>query len=193
MKILFAQGNPGTQYVHTRHNVGFLLLDDFARKHRAEFIKKAKFHSDIAQTAISGEKVLLVKPNTFYNETGQAARLLIDFYKLDPAADLLVVHDDLALPFGTIRTREKGSDAGNNGIKSLNAHIGPDYKRLRVGIYNDLRERMPDADFVLSHFSTQEKNVLSDVYEHAERFMDGFINEAFELTKVSIPVKEDSV
>ena len=191
MKLIFAQGNPGTQYAYTRHNVGFLLLDDFARNNRAEFIKKAKFHADIAEFAAKGEKVLLVKPTTFYNETGQSARLLIDFYKLDPTTDFLVIHDDLALPFGTIRTREKGSDAGNNGIKSLNAHLGPDYKRIRVGIHNQLRERIPDVDFVLSHFSAHEKNALSDVYQHAERFIDGFINDEFEITKVSIPPKED--
>src|SRR5688572_22727546 len=106
MKVIFAQGNPGTQYTYTRHNVGFLLLDDFAKSKRAEFIKKSKFHADIAETSIDGEKVLLVKPTTFYNDTGQSARLLIDFYKLDPATDFLVIHDDLALPFGTIRTRE---------------------------------------------------------------------------------------
>jgi PTH1 family peptidyl-tRNA hydrolase len=191
MKIIFAQGNPGAQYANTRHNVGFLLLDDFARTKRAEFIKKAKFHADIAEIAIGGEKVLLVKPTTFYNETGQSARLLVDFYKLNPATDFLVIHDDLALPFGAIRTREKGNDAGNNGIKSLNAHIDPHYRRIRIGIYNTLRERMPDVDFVLGHFSTQEKNALSDVYTHAERFMDGFINDNFEITKVSILSTED--
>lgn len=191
MKIIFAQGNPGNEYTTTRHNVGFLMLDRYGDSHRVEFIKKPKFHADIAEIHIGSEKVLLVKPTTFYNETGQAARLLIDFYKLDPATDLLVIHDDLALPFGTIRTREKGSDAGNNGIKSLNTHIGPNYRRIRIGIYTDLRERMPDADFVLSHFSTQEKNALSDVYVLAERFLNGFIDNKFEITKVSLPATED--
>ncbi|MDN5274256.1 MAG: pth, peptidyl-tRNA hydrolase [Candidatus Saccharibacteria bacterium] len=191
MKIIFAQGNPGNEYTTTRHNVGFLMLDRYGDSHRAEFIKKPRFHADIAETHIGSEKVLLVKPTTFYNETGQAARLLIDFYKLDPATDFLVIHDDLALPFGTIRTREKGSDAGNNGIKSLNAHIGPNYRRIRIGIYTDLRKRMPDADFVLSHFSTKEKNALSDVYILAERFLNSFIDNKFEITKVSLPSIED--
>jgi len=191
MKIIFAQGNPGAQYATTRHNVGFLLLDNFAKDNHAEFIKKGKFHADIAEFSADGEKVLLVKPTTFYNETGHSARLLVDFYKLDPANDFLVIHDDLALPFGTIRTREKGSDAGNNGIKSLNTHIGPDYRRIRVGIYNDLREHMNDADFVLSHFLAHEKNALSDVYKHAERFIDGFIEGNFEITRVSISTKEN--
>jgi len=161
MKLIFAQGNPGDQYAATRHNVGFQVLDDFASKQQASFGPKPKFFADVAEYTNGDEKVLLVKPTTFYNETGRSARALVDFYKLDPATDILVIHDDLALPFGTLRTREKGSDAGNNGIKSLNAHIDHNYARLRIGIYNDLRERMDDADFVLSRFSKEEQETLS--------------------------------
>lgn len=159
MKIIFAQGNPGNEYRHSRHNVGFFALDQLALRHSKEFTKKPKFHADIAELSEAGEKVLLVKPTTFYNETGQSARLLMDFYKLD-STDILVIHDDLALPFGTIRTRQKGSDAGNNGIKSLNAHLGQDYTRIRVGVWNELRDRMPDADFVLGNFNRLETEAL---------------------------------
>ncbi len=162
MKVIFAQGNPGLQYASTRHNVGFLAVDFFAKQQSAEFIKKPKFHCEIAETSIGGEKILLVKPTTFYNETGQAARLVIDFYKLDPATDFIVVHDDLSLPLGTLRIRDKGRDAGNNGIKSLNAHLGSDYARVRVGIYNELRDKMHDADFVLGHFTKAEIDVVRD-------------------------------
>ncbi|HET8883981.1 MAG TPA: aminoacyl-tRNA hydrolase [Candidatus Saccharimonadales bacterium] len=162
MKIIFAQGNPGVQYAHSRHNVGFLTLDVLAHIHSVSFSKKPKFHADIAEVKIADEKVLLVKPTTFYNQTGQAARLLVDFYKLTPDEDVLVIHDDLALPFGTIRTRHKGSDAGNNGIKSLNAHIGQAYTRIRVGVYNDLRDRLPDADFVLGNFTKSETDALKE-------------------------------
>lgn len=162
MKIIFAQGNPGAQYANTRHNVGFLIIDTLAAQHRADFVKKTKFHADIAEVSIAGEKVLLVKPATFYNETGQTARMLVDFYKLNPSADLLVIHDDLALPLGTLRIRDKGRDAGNNGIKSLNAHLGSNYARIRVGIYNDLRDRIHDADFVLSNFTKSEADTLKD-------------------------------
>jgi PTH1 family peptidyl-tRNA hydrolase len=162
MKIIFAQGNPGAQYATTRHNVGFLILDELARRQHTEFIKKPKFHATIAEVTIAGEKVLLVKPATFYNETGQAARMLVDFYKLHSATDFLVIHDDLALPLGTIRIREKGRDAGNNGIKSLNAHLGSTYARVRIGIYNELRDRIHDADFVLSNFTKAEADVLHE-------------------------------
>jgi PTH1 family peptidyl-tRNA hydrolase len=177
MKIIFAQGNPGDQYAATRHNVGFMVLDTFAKEKEVTFSPKPKFSADIAEFGSGEEKVLLVKPTTFYNETGQSARALIDFYKLTPATEVLAIHDDLALPFGTLRTREKGSDAGNNGIKSLNAHIGHDYARLRIGIYNDLRERMDDADFVLSRFSKAETDTLQETiipatHHHIARFLD---------------------
>jgi PTH1 family peptidyl-tRNA hydrolase len=162
MKIVFAQGNPGAQYANTRHNVGFLIVDALAAQHRAEFVKKPKFHADIAELSIAGEKVLLVKPTTFYNETGQAARALVDFYKLNANTDFIVIHDDLALPLGTLRIRESGRDAGNNGIKSLNAHIGTNYARIRVGIYNELRDRIHDADFVLSNFTKSESDTLKE-------------------------------
>lgn len=180
MKIIFAQGNPGAQYTNSRHNVGFLALDEIAKKYDGEFIKKPKFHADIAEISIAGEKLLLVKPTTFYNETGHSARLITDFYKLAPKHDLLVVHDDLALPYGTIRVREKGSDAGNNGIKSLNAHLSQEYHRVRIGIYNDLRDRIPDADFVLGNFTKEEfqtfhQTVAPKIIELIESFCAGKI------------------
>lgn len=162
MKVIFAQGNPGSEYAGTRHNVGFMALDKLAGEYNVSFTPKAKFYADIAEIIIAGDKVLLAKPTTFYNETGRSARALVDFYKFDPKDDLLVVHDDLALPFGTIRIRSKGSDAGNNGIKSLNASIGADYSRIRIGIGTDLREQMNDADFVLGRFRTNEARTLKE-------------------------------
>lgn len=174
MKIILAQGNPGNQYVTTRHNVGFQVLDALAKQQGIAFAPKPKFFADIAELSIAGEKVLLVKPATFYNETGRTARALLDFYKLD-AGDFLAVHDDLALPLGTLRIREKGSDAGNNGIKSLNAHIGPDYMRLRIGIYSDLRDRIHDADFVLANFSKEEAVTLArDIIPKSLELIDDF-------------------
>jgi peptidyl-tRNA hydrolase, PTH1 family len=180
MKIVFAQGNPGAQYANTRHNVGFLVVNSLAAQHNADFIKKPKFHADIAEVQIAGEKVLLVKPATFYNETGQAARMIIDFYKLSPATDFLALHDDLALPLGTLRIRESGRDAGNNGVKSLNAHLGSNFTRIRIGIYNELRDRIHDADFVLGNFTKIEADLLKEtitpkVTELIEHFCAGKI------------------
>jgi PTH1 family peptidyl-tRNA hydrolase len=165
MKLLFAQGNPGRQYARTRHNTGFIALDALAEAQGSSWSTQTKFRADIAQIIVEGEKVLLVKPLSFYNETGQVARALVDFYKLEPSEDVLVIHDELALPFGTIRVREKGSDAGNNGIKSLNAHLGENYARIRVGIWNERRDIMDDADFVLSVFSEEEAKQLATLVE----------------------------
>jgi PTH1 family peptidyl-tRNA hydrolase len=161
MKIIFALGNPGSEYIGTRHNTGFMAVDKFAHEHGVDFIEKSKFRAYLAEFSIEGDKVLLVKPTTFYNNVGESARSLIDFYKLEPSEDLLVIHDDLALPFGRLRVRKKGSDAGNNGIKSLNAHIGQEYARIRVGIAIEERTN-DDATFVLSRFDSTEQNELKD-------------------------------
>jgi peptidyl-tRNA hydrolase, PTH1 family len=178
MKLIFAQGNPGLQYEKTRHNAGFIVVDRLADTYGAIWKVNDKFRAAIAEAFINGEKVLLAKPLSFYNETGQVARAIIDFYKLTPTNDMLVIHDELALPFGTLRIREKGSDAGNNGIKSLNAHLGEHYWRVRIGIWNELRDRMDDAAFVLSAFSQEEQQhvaALTDdkIVSIVQRFVSG--------------------
>ena len=187
MKIIFAQGNPGPHYERTRHNVGFRILDYLAKSMSAEWKEESKFRALIATTTIEGEKTLLVKPLSFYNETGQVARALVDFYKLTPEQDVLVIHDELALPFGTVRTREKGSDAGNNGIKSLNNHLGPNYARIRIGIWNELRNRINDADFVLSAFTTKESDQLETIAKDlVTPLVDAFVNNSLEPTSVRL-------
>lgn len=138
-----------------------------------------KLNTSIAKVTIAGEQALLAKPNTFYNDTGLAARKIADYYDIPPA-DILVLHDDLALPFGTIRLRLKGSPAGNNGIKSLNAHLGEDYARVRIGVYNKLRERMGDTKIVLANFSRDEQAVLaSKVIPEVTIAIDDFVRAEF--------------
>lgn len=180
MKIIFAQGNPEPDYTDTRHNIGFNVLNTLADQLGVKWNAQSKFSALIAETTIAGEKILLVKPTTFYNETGFAAHKIVDFYKLDQLNNFLVVHDDLSLPFGTIRVRERGSDAGNNGLKSLNAHIGQDFKRIRIGIYHDPNSLMNDADFVLSKFKADEMKQLSETVipqtiEMINQFISGTI------------------
>ena len=191
MKIVLAQGNPGLQYAGTRHNIGWVLLEVFATAHNAVFKSEKKFAADIATTSINGEKVLLVKPTTFYNETGRTARALVDFYNAAPATDLLVIHDDLSLPLGTIRVRDKGSDAGNNGIKSISSHLGSDYWRIRVGIENDTRQRQPDADFVLSRLAATEMTLTKEkitpvVTEMITQFCDQDLTATSHQTKLPL-------
>ena len=186
MKLVLAQGNPGNQYSQTRHNFGWLVIDRYAASHNCTFISKPKFKAEIAEISHKNDKILLVKPTTFYNETGQTARSLLDFYKLAPS-DLLVVHDEIALKFGTLRIRLGGSPAGNNGIKSLNQHLGDDYWRLRAGIYSPLRDRMPDADFVLSRFSQSEKTDINDLILPAcYDLIDEFVSEKLIATSLDV-------
>ena len=176
MKVILALGNPGEKYVHTRHNAGFLIIDQLATEQGVQFSNKPKFFADIAEltniklasttdakssTASPQEKVLLVKPMTYYNEVGIAARALMDFYKLT-LDDLLIIHDDTALDFGKIRVRKGGRDAGSNGLKSLHAHIGSGFWHIRIGTDNLLRRQIGDVDFVLSKFNADEQKILRD-------------------------------
>jgi len=187
MKIIFAQGNPGTDFAGTRHNVGFVILDKLADKLSLSFVEKPKFNAMIADTTIDGEKVLLVKPLTFYNDTGLAARILVDFYKLDPAHDLLVVHDDLSLPLGIIRVRDKGSDAGNNGIKSINAHLGENYHRLRVGTWIELRNKIDDVDFVLRRFTADGQKLFDEaITPKCLELIDDFSRDKLQVTSYNL-------
>ncbi len=159
MKLIFTQGNPGQDYAPTRHNVGFMLGDALAEQANTSFKLQAKFFAEIAEYSNEGEKIIIAKPTTFYNETGRSFAAIKQFYKLEES-DILIIHDELALPFGTLRSRIGGSDAGNNGIKSINAHGGEKTARLRVGVGNELRARMGDTDFVLGRFSKDERATL---------------------------------
>lgn len=182
MKLVFGLGNPGTKFEGTRHNVGFLMLDSFVKEQGGTFSDKPKFFADIAELSTSGEKVLLVKPQTFYNEVGRAYRAICDFYKVEPS-DTLIVHDELALPFGTVRIREGGSDAGNNGIKSVNQYGGEGSMRLRVGVSNDARALIGDVDFVLGRLSQDETKLLHEsVVPRIHGLIEDFIKGALSVS-----------
>ncbi|MEO6110083.1 MAG: aminoacyl-tRNA hydrolase [Candidatus Saccharimonadales bacterium] len=188
MKFIFAQGNPDQKYAGTRHNTGFMALDAFGEEHSALWKNLDKFDARIAEIVINGEKVLLIKPLSFYNDTGIVARRVLDFYKADPTKDLLVIHDDLALPLGTIRVRVKGGDAGNNGVKSLTVHLGPLYSRIRVGIWTELRDRMDDVNFVLGRFDLHEQKKLdTHIFPHVIKLIDQFLKGTLEATSDTLP------
>ena len=181
MKLIIGLGNPEKKYDGTRHNVGFFVLDQLAEKNGLTWQHKDKFKAFVAE--LPDKSALLVKPTTYYNLVGESVRALADFYKIPPE-DILIIHDELALPFGTIRTREQGSDAGNNGIKSINAHLGPTTKRLRIGIRNELAEHMDAADFVLAKLTPDEKKQFTrTVLLHIENQIEKFLNGSFEPTK----------
>ena len=183
MKLILAQGNPGPEYKNTRHNIGFQLLDAYVDRTEGSFLDKSKFFASLAEVVIGGEKIILAKPSTFYNETGRSARALVDFYKLQPETDVLVIHDDISLPLGTVRTREKGSDAGNNGIKSLNMNIGDAYKRLRIGTSTELSAKVETSSFVLAPFTFKEEQLIKDhVQPIALEVINAFIAGRFSAT-----------
>ncbi|MDO4773710.1 MAG: aminoacyl-tRNA hydrolase [Candidatus Saccharibacteria bacterium] len=175
MKLIIAQGNPGTEYANTRHNIAWQVADTLARQAGASFQAKPKFLAEIAEYTAGSEKIIIAKPQTFYNETGRTARMITDFYKIT-SRDILALHDELALPLGTLRMRQGGSDAGNNGIKSLNAHLANNFWRLRLGISNDQRAHIADADFVLSRFTPDEQaHITAAILPESLRLIDNFL------------------
>lgn len=181
MKVIFGIGNPEKRYAETRHNIGFMALDTLASQLGVSFKRSEKFHADIAQATIDGEKILLVKPTTYYNLVGQSARAILDFYKL-ASTDFLVIHDDLNLPIGTLRTRIGGSDGGNNGIKSLNAHLGVKTARLRVGTWTDQHQVTDKANFVLDTLNSEERSTIEDLQAQIREIIDHFVDGSFQAT-----------
>ena len=183
MKILLGLGNPGKKHSQTRHNVGFWVLDECLKEFGGAFKHERKFNAEVAEVTIAGKKALLVKPHTYYNEVGQSARALLDFYKL-ASEDILVIHDDLALPLGTIRTRVGGSSGGNNGLKSLEQYIGQATARLRIGVWTDRHHDTDKVGVVLGKLSRDEQIVLSSLQPEMSAVIHDFINDALHPTTV---------
>ena len=185
MKLILAQGNPGPEYALSRHNIGFMALDYLREQQKiVDFQPKSKFQALISELSAGGSKIILAKPTTFYNETGRSARAIADFYQI-ATNDILLIHDELALDFGTIRVRGSGSDAGNKGVRSLISHIGPDFWRIRIGTKNDLTERIQSAGFVLAPFAQAEvaalnASVLPSVQSMIDQFLEGSLAVASE-------------
>ncbi len=162
--LLVGLGNPGSQYLDTRHNVGFQVIDAFFKSeapsyHFGDFRKK--FNGLIAEGHVNTHKIFLLKPLTFMNLSGESVQHVVHFYKI-PLENILVVHDDIDLPLGMIQLKKGGGNAGHNGLKSLTQHIGNDYWRLRVGIGHP-GDREQVTPYVLGHFTPLEKRQISDI------------------------------
>jgi PTH1 family peptidyl-tRNA hydrolase len=160
MKLIVGLGNPGPEYRDTRHNVGFLVADELARRWRLSDEWREKFGALHVRTTVADEAVIIAKPLTFMNLSGQAVAGLAGFYKIDPA-DVLVVTDDVALPLGRLRARPEGSAGGHNGLKSIIQHLGTQaFPRVRVGVGrgDDRREL---SDHVLGRFEPAERDTVS--------------------------------
>lgn len=154
--LIVGLGNIGEQYNNTRHNIGFDCIDEFARQQGfPAWQKKADLKCHLSKQNIGQTHVILIKPTTFMNESGQAVSAVAKYFKIANSS-ITVVHDDLDINFGQIKTKVGGGSAGNNGIKSLIQHIGENFGRVRIGIKNDLLEKTDSADFVLAKFNKEE-------------------------------------
>ncbi|HHN77789.1 MAG TPA: aminoacyl-tRNA hydrolase [Phycisphaerales bacterium] len=156
VKLVVGLGNPGSRYLKTRHNAGFMVVDRLAEAHAASEIPRSRFHSACVEARIGGEKCLLLKPTTYMNRSGLAVGEAVRFYKASPETDLVVIVDEVAFPVGHIRIRARGGTAGHNGLKDIDAALGgADYPRIRVGIGNR-PAMMNQADWVLSRVTDEE-------------------------------------
>lgn len=169
MKLIVGFGNPGNEYNFTRHNYGFLALDFYFKIKNLEWEKNPKFNAVWKKV----DDVIFIKPQTFYNDQGKSIVAFKNFYKIN-LSDILIICDDFNLDFGRIRFREKGTDGGNNGLKSAIQELSTtDFPRLRLGTANDeLRRKIGDVDFVLSHFTPEEKAKFPEILSEVAKNID---------------------
>ena len=176
MFIIVGLGNPTPEYEGTRHNVGFEVIDALARKYNIDVDTK-KHRAYIGKGMIEGQKVILAKPQTYMNLSGESVRSLLDYYKVDEEQELLVIYDDISLGVGQIRIRAKGSAGGHNGIKNIIAHLGTqEFPRIKVGV-GDKPPRMDLADYVLSRFSKEDREKMEQAFKDAAEAVEVMIAE----------------
>jgi len=173
MKMIIGLGNPGGRYKATRHNLGFLVVDEICNRLQVKLDKK-KFKNQYTIVARDDETVMLLKPLTYMNNCGEAIASMMRYYAVE-IADILVIYDDLDLPSGKLRLRESGNSAGHNGIKSIIQYLKTkDFKRLRVGIGKDPLQ--DSADYVLGKFTTKEKKAIKAAIEKATAAALAFVS-----------------
>ncbi|MBT4153230.1 MAG: aminoacyl-tRNA hydrolase [Candidatus Magasanikbacteria bacterium] len=181
MKLIVGLGNPGSRYTKTRHNVGFMIIDALFEKLAHEGLSSPelskKFNAVIAGGMVQGEKVFLVKPMTYMNNSGQSVGLIAHFYKI-PAEDIIVIHDDKDIALGEIKMQKDRGHGGHNGIRSITEHLKTkDFHRVRVGIKSKNEKRMEDTSrFVLGKFSLFEKPLLGEVIKQSVKNLQEMLN-----------------
>ena len=161
MKVVIGLGNPGKKYEKTRHNIGFIAIDNLRKKMNISD-EREKFQALVSEKNIDGERVIFLKPQTFMNLSGNSVIEIVNFYKLDPKKDIIVIYDDMDLSFGDIRIREKGSSGGHNGIKSIISHIGEEFIRIKCGIGAKEKDAV---EHVLGEFNQTEQKDLDEILE----------------------------
>ena len=179
MKLVVGLGNPGPEYRETRHNVGFLVIDELTKRWRVSDEWREKFEALQIKTTIGDEPVIVAKPLTFMNLSGQAVAELAGFYKIDPP-DVFVVTDDVALPLGRLRARREGGAGGHNGLKSVIQHLGTQaFPRMRVGVGRG-DDRRDLSDHVLGRFEAGEREIVSAAVLRAADATEMFLREGIE-------------
>lgn len=177
MRLIIGLGNPGPQYAQTRHNIGFMALDEFAKEHRADFkLWGPAKNCDLAQITVQGEKIILLKPLTYMNLSGQAAVAAAHFFKILPD-EICAIHDEVDLPFGDVRLKVGGGAAGHNGLKSLTKCLSSEkYARIRMGVGRPSHPGMETADFVLAPFGSADWTTVDDMIQRALQGINAFIS-----------------
>ncbi|MCR5655113.1 MAG: aminoacyl-tRNA hydrolase [Lachnospiraceae bacterium] len=176
MYIIVGLGNPGKEYAHSRHNTGFEAMDILADKYNISVSEK-KHKALIGKGMIEGNKVVLVKPQTYMNLSGESVREVLDFYKADETQDLIVIYDDVSLPPGQIRIRKKGSAGGHNGIKNIISHLGHDtFPRIKIGV-GEKPAQYDMVDWVLGHFNKEDSLAVTEACEKAAMAVAVILNE----------------
>lgn len=169
MKLIIALGNPGKKYIETRHNVGFLMIDYLQEKLNLEDFKfEKKFNAEISENKVGSQKIILVKPQTFMNNSGQSVQALINFYKI-PAEEIIVIHDELDLKLEAFKISRNKNASGHNGVLNIFDHLQTkDFTRIRIGVDNrteEQRKNIKGSDYVLSRFAKEELGALNDVFD----------------------------
>lgn len=174
--LLVGLGNPGKQYDLTRHNVGFLCLDEFVSKtdEMADWLQKKDLKCLLSSGHLGSLRVLTIKPTTYMNLSGEAVAAAVHFYKIS-VEQIVVIHDELDIDFGQIRLRRGGSDAGHNGVKSLSQQLGEDYGRIRIGVGPKQPTNIDSTDFVLQKFSTEEQAQLGNLTREVNAILSEYI------------------
>jgi len=180
MIIIVGLGNPGEKYEKTRHNVGFMFLDKIAEKFNfSEFAFSKKFHSQLSEGEIAGQKIMLAKPQTFMNESGIAVETLVGYYKA-PLTSLLVVHDEMDIPLGNIKIVKGRGSAGHKGVKSIIEKLGENFARFRIGIGPETSKKQNTEKFVIDNFSKKEVAALKHVFKKTQQALEDFLNDGVE-------------
>ena len=183
MHLIVGLGNIGDKYQLTRHNIGFMVIDEITKNLTTSNIQKSNFHSTLEKSAYD----LYSKQTTYMNNSGMAVQAIKEYYKLE-IEDIIVIHDDIDLPFGTVKFKIGGGHGGHNGLRSIDAHIGKEYIRVRIGVGKP-QDKADVANYVLNNFSKEELNKLPDIIKHTINAIKALKSEDIEQVKTKFTLK----